>query len=205
MLIYSMNEKRNTKQLKIIRNLLENPNGTLTKYRLSKLSDCTPSRVMQVIKKLEQKKIVTNTKVIDFDKLIDYYIEIDKIKQQKQYFHIPNPSEIFKKENKEYAFTTYFAENLINHYLFPNKYQVYVKKEDASKWKEILMKKGLMGKGNTIVILTEDKNIFKEATTIKEYKVVSTIQLLIDLKKEGGVCIEAYNMLLSKHVRQKRN
>jgi len=55
------------------------------------------------------------------------------------------------------------------------------------RWKSLVIKKGLLGKGNLRVILAKDKAIFKESKDIKGVNAVSIPQLLIDLKKEGGV------------------
>jgi energy-converting hydrogenase Eha subunit H len=195
---------RNTKNLKIIKVLLDSPDGTLTKYKLAKISNTSIPWTIQFLKKLEIEGIVEKTKVIDFDKLIDYYIKIDK-KYEKYYFHISNPLDFFKETNLDYALTTYAAENIINHHLFPNKFHVYIAKEDYVKWKKLILTNGLIGNGNVILIISKDKDVFKEAKKIKDIKVVSIPQLLIDLKKEGGVCIEAYNILLDRYVQQKRN
>jgi hypothetical protein len=195
---------RNIKNLKIIKVLLDSPDGSLTKYKLAKISNTSIPWTIQFLKKLEIEGIVEKTKVIDFNKLIDYYIKIDK-KYKKYYFHISNPLDFFKETNLDYALTTYAAENIINHHLFPNKFHVYISKEDYVKWKKLILTKGLIGNGNVILIISKDKDVFKESTKIKGIKVVSIPQLLIDLKKEGGVCIEAYNILLDRYVQQKRN
>ncbi|MFA5745398.1 MAG: hypothetical protein WCX82_04365 [archaeon] len=200
-----MQLKRNTKHLRIIRILLENPNGEFTKYKISKLVDSSTTRVIQVLKKLEELKLVSNTKVINLDKLIDYYIKVNNIKLKKYYFHLSNPIDFFKNISEDYAFTTYVAENMINHHLFMNKFQVYIKQEDFSKLKENITSKGLIGKGNLTLIILNDPEVITGSKLIGGVKVVSIPQLLIDLKKEGGVCIEAYNILLDKYVRQKRN
>jgi DNA-binding Lrp family transcriptional regulator len=196
---------RNIKQLRIIRVLLDNPTGILTKYKIAKIVNCSIPRVIQVIQKLEKMNFVKVTKVIDFNKLIQYYIKIDNLKSEKYYYHIANPLDFFKKIKLNYAFTTYAAENIINHHLFLNKFDVYISKKDFTKWRQLLKDKALIGKGNLTFITPKDEDILKESVKIKGYNVVSTPQLLIDLKKEGGVCIEAYNILLDKYVQQKRN
>lgn len=196
---------RNIKQLRIIRTLLDNPMGTLTKYRIAKMAGCSIPRVIQVIHKLEQQKLVTGTTIIDLNKLIDYYIKINTHKLKKYYYHLSNPMDFFKKIKLDYAFTTYVAENLINHHLFPNKFELYVSKKDIIAWMKLLKDNALIGKGNLALIVLEDERILDESKKIDNYNVVSIPQLLIDLKREGGVCIEAYNILLNKYVRQKRN
>jgi len=195
---------RNIKNLKIIKILLNNPDGSLTKYKLSKISNTSIAWTIQFLRKLENEGIIEKTKVIDVNKIINYYIKIDK-KYEQYYFHISNPLDFFKTTNLDYALTTYAAENIINHHLFPHKFQAYISKEDYVKWKDLILTKGLIGNGNVVLIISKGKDVFKESNKINELKVVSIPQLLIDLKKEGGVCIEAYNILLNKYVRQKRN
>ncbi len=196
---------RNIKQLRIIRTLLDNPIGSLTKYRIAKIVGCSTPRVIQVIHKLEQQKLVAGTTVIDLNKLIDYYIKINTQKLKKYYYHLSNPMDFFKKIKLDYAFTTYIAENIVNHHLFPNKFELYVSKKDIMAWVELLKDNALIGKGNLVLIVLEDDDVLKESKKIDNYNIISIPQLLIDLKREGGVCIEAYNILLDKYVRQKRN
>ena len=115
-------------------------------------------------------------------------------------FYVQAPIEFRKKSGLEYALTTYGAENFVSRHLFPSRYDIYIKEEDLNMWKSLIIKKGLLGKGNLRVILAKDKSVFKESKEIKGVKSVSISQLLIDLKKEGGVCIEAYNILVKRNV-----
>ena len=57
-----------------------------------------------------------------------------------------------------------------------------------------------MGKGNLRLIAAKDEKIIKEANLINGVSIVSIPQLLIDLKREGGVCMEAYNILVKRYV-----
>src|SRR3989344_7058216 len=185
----------NTKSKRIILELLHNPDGKLTKYGISKETGTNISWVIYFLKKLEEKKIVEDTMVINIDELIDNYISLDK-KISKMDFHIPGPLDYFKKSKKEYMLTTYAAENLISHSLFPSRIDVYVKKEDREEWKKELFKKGLIGKGNLRLIVAHDNYLFKFKKIIKDLNVATIPLLMIDLKREGGVCLEAYKYLL---------
>lgn len=192
-------EARNTKNLRIIRVLLSNTKGTLTKYRIAKIVDCSTAWAIEFLQNLEKKRLVKKTKVLNFEKLVDYYIEIA---QKLKYFdfYVKDPISLLKQSKLDYALTTYGAENLTSHHLFPSRYDIYVKEEDLDKWKSLIIKNGLLGKGNFRIIVINDANTLKEATTIKMLKVVSMPQLLIDLKKEGGVCLEAYKILVKEYV-----
>lgn len=188
-------EKRNIKNLRIIRILLSKPDGTLTKYRIAKQAGCSGPWVIEFLRKLEENKLVKGTKVLNPDKLIDYYIKaMPKIKYFD--FYIENPVEFLKKINLKYALTTYAAENYFTRQLFLTRYDIYIEESAINEWKSEVMKKGLIGKGNFRLLIAYDEMIFRESALINETKVVSMPLLLIDLKREGGVCMESYSMLI---------
>ena len=179
--------------------LLDHPEGSLTKYKIAKLAECAKPWVIEFLRKLEEKKIVRKTTVLDFNKLVDYYIEIMPKMKHFEFF-VQEPLKLLKESKLDYALTTYGAENFTSRHLFLSRYDVYIKEEDLDKWKSLIIKKGLLGKGNLRLILAHDHAIFEEAKEIKGIRIVSMPQLLIDLKGEGGVCIEAYNILVQRHV-----
>ena len=192
-------KRRNIKNLRIIRILLTNPDGTLTKYRIAKQAESSTPWVIEFLRKLEGQKLVRKTKVLDFNKLVDYCIEImPKIKYSE--FFVQEPLKLLNESRLDYALTTYGAENFTSRHLFLSRYDVYIKEEDFDKWKSLIIREGLLGKGNLRLILANDHAIFREAKDIKGIKIVSMPQLLIDLKREGGVCMEAYNMLVNRNV-----
>ena len=189
----SVMPRDNTKTRRIILMLLHEKD--LSKYRIAKETESNISWVIELLRKLEKLKLVKGTEVKDYDKLIDYYLSLEK--RQKHFdFHIKNPLAYLKKSKKEYLVTTYTAENLVSHHLFPFRTDVYVKEEDLEEWKNELFKKGLIGKGNLRLIVAKDNFIFRFAQRIKGQNVVSTSLLMIDLKREGGVCMQAYEYLL---------
>jgi len=186
---------RNIKNLRIIRVLIGNPKANLTKYRIAKLANCSKPWVIEFLRKLEKEKLVKKTKVLNIDKLINYYLE-KSLKSKYFDFFVQEPVKFLKQSNMDYALTTYGAENYTTNHLFPSRYDVYIKENDLERWKKGLIKNGLIGKGNLRLLITKDESIIKEAKTIKGVKIVSMPQLMIDLKREGGVCIEAYNILV---------
>lgn len=178
---------RNVKNLRIIRILLENKG--LTKYRIAKLSDCSVPWVIEFLRKLEKAKVSKP------DELIDYAISrLPKLKYSEYY--AKDPIKLLKESKLNYALTTYGAENLTTHQLFPSRYDIYIKEEDKELWKKDILNDGLIGKGNVRLIIPKDESVFKESRLIKNINLVSKPQLLIDLKKEGGVCTEAYNLII---------
>ncbi|MFH0906278.1 MAG: hypothetical protein V1824_02990 [archaeon] len=197
--------KPNIKGLRIIRALLTSPNGSLTRYSLSKKLNISRQWIIEFLRTLESLNLVKDTKVIDLNKLIDYYIKIDTLRQKKYHFYISSPLEFLKDIKFNYALTTYSAENIVNHHLFPHRFDVYISKEDFTDIRDLIIKKGLVGNGNLTLIISNDENILTEAEKIRGLNVVSIPQLLIDLKKEGGVCIEAYNILLERYIKQTKN
>ena len=192
-------EIRNVKNLRIMRALLSKPDGSLTKYRIAKQAESSTPWVIEFLRKLESQKLVRKTKVLDFDKLIDYYIETMPKSKYFEFF-VQEPLTLLKESKLDYALTTYGAENLTSRHLFLSRYDVYIKEEALDKWKSLIIREGLLGKGNLRLIIVKDHMVFKEAKDIKGIKIVSMPQLLIDLKREGGVCMEAYNILVKRNV-----
>ena len=105
--------------------------------------------------------------------------------------------EILKKVKLDYALTTYQAENIIQHYLFPSRIDLYIKESDLDKWHSIMTKNGLYGKGNVRIIVT-DEYIMYGKKNIGGLSIVSIPQLIIDLIKEGGPCQESAEMLMKR-------
>ena len=137
-----------------------------------------------------------NTKVVDYGGLIDHWRDI-RIHPERHDFLIQYPEELLKKTDLFYALTTYLGENLVQKYLFPSRYDLYIKKKDYTSWKEKLSSEGLVGKGN-FRLLIDDDHVFYNANVVKGLRVVSVPQLILDLFVEGGVCSEAAEMLMTK-------
>ncbi|HLD78942.1 hypothetical protein A3A67_00750 [Candidatus Peribacteria bacterium RIFCSPLOWO2_01_FULL_51_18] len=187
--------KRNIKNLRIMRALMAHPQGELTKYRIAQIAGCSVPWVIEFLRKLEKEGITKKTKLLNRDKLIAYYVEsIPKATYFECY--VQNPLQFLKGSSLPYALTTYGAENLTSHHLFPTRYDIYIRKDDSDAWKHLIAKEGLLGKGNLRIIPTHDNAIFSEGRKVKGVQLVSLPQLMIDLKKEGGVAEEAFAMLV---------
>ena len=112
-------------------------------------------------------------------------------------YNIQDPLELLKTTPLKYALTTYYAESLTQHYLFPSRVDIYVQEQDLEAWHTLLTKNGLVGKGNTRILL-DDEHVFYANQKKTDYRIVSTPQLILDLLREQGVAIEAAHMLMKK-------
>jgi hypothetical protein len=186
---------RGDKRERIIRVLL-NSKENLSKNEISKRANCTRQWVILFLKELEKKNLVNGT-APDRKKLIEYWASISKKTKKFRSYMVKDPLNILKKAGLEYALTTYQAENIVQHYLFPSRIDLYIKNEDLSKWHAIMAKNGLYGKGNVRIIM-EDEHVMHGKRKLKGLFIVSMPQLIIDLIKEGGPCQEAAEMLIRR-------
>jgi|SRR3989344_1481710 len=168
---------------------------SLTKYKVSKLANASFGWTHEFLSNLEKLKLVKDSKVINVEGLVDYYFKIKKKPKFREYM-IQDPLKVLKSSNLDYAVTTYFAENVVQRFLFPSRLDIYIKVEDFDKWHKMLTSKGLYGKGNFRVLLSSS-GLFK-SEKFNGLNIVSTPELIVDLKLEGGPCIEAADMLLER-------
>lgn len=183
---------------RVIRILLNRPDGTLTKYEVAKRGECSYSWVHEFLGKLEAKGLVDKTKVRDYAGLVKYWLEVKTEPNKKGYMH-KDPLRLLRRTSLQYALTTYQAENLVQHYLFPSRVDLYIRNEDAKPWHELITKEGLVGKGNVRLLLAGE-HVFYGSFERNGLKVVSLPQLIVDLFDEEGVCVEAAEKLLEKVV-----
>lgn len=190
--------KRGEIKEQIIRILLNYPTGTLTKYRVWKLSEGSQTWVYDFLNELETKGYIENTKVTNIKKLFQYW-KTNRTTPIQQTYLIKTPMKLLEKTEMEYALTTYRAENLIQNHLFPSRTDIYCKREDYEQWHSLLSEKGAVGGGNLKTLYTS-KHVFFNSQNIDDYTIVSTPQLILDLLIEGGPAIEAAEMLMNKMV-----
>lgn len=181
---------------RVIRLLLNEPEGTLTKYRLAKKVECSFSWLHEFLGKLEESKLVKDTEVTDYSGLIKYWLSV-KTKPEKREYLSRDPISLIKKAQLQYALTTYQGENLVQHYLFPSRTDLYIKTEEKEKWHNLIIAEGLVGKGNMRLLIT-DSHVFYGSFKRQGLSIVSVPQLIVDLFEEGGVCTEAAEKLLGK-------
>jgi DNA-binding Lrp family transcriptional regulator len=189
---------RGDKRERILRVLLSTKEP-LSKNELSKRSGCTRQWVILFLRELQKKKLVKDTTAINNKKLLEYWITISKKVKKYRSYMVKEPLNILKKVKADYALTTYQAENIMQHYLFPSRIDIYIRKADLESWHILMTKNGLYGKGN-VRIIPADEHIMYGKRNIDGLSIVSLPQLIIDLIKEGGPCHEAAEMLMKRLV-----
>ncbi|MBS3131364.1 hypothetical protein J4212_02940 [Candidatus Woesearchaeota archaeon] len=187
---------RGDKRERILRVLL-NSNEALSKNELSKRAECSRQWVILFLKELKKINLVNKTAPINREKIMQYWISISKKLKKYREYMVKGPLDVLKKSKLDYALTTYHAENIIQHYLFPSRADVYIKESDFDKWHLIMTKNGLYGKGNVRVIVA-DEHVMYGKRIINGLSIVSLPQLIVDLSNEGGPCTEAAEMLLKE-------
>ncbi|HEC86264.1 MAG TPA: hypothetical protein ENI49_00080 [Thermoplasmatales archaeon] len=187
---------RGKKRERILRVLLKKPDGSLSFYRIAKEADCTHVWVINFLRMLEKKRLVKKTKVVDVKGMFSYWLEISKYPRYREY-NIQNPLDILKKTKLRYALTTYYAESLTQHYLFPSRVDIYIKEKDFQNWHKFLTEHGLVGKGNFRVLI-DDEHVFYSNIRRDGIRIVSIPQLILDLLRENGVAKEAAHMLIMR-------
>ncbi len=181
---------------RILRVLANNPSGDMSKYKIARKADATYPWVREFFLKLEEMEIVKGTRVLDYSALLHYWQSV-YVKHKTREYMVKEPMKILKDSKLPYALTTYQAENLIQSYLFPSRIDVYIKEDDWKQWHDTISKKGLVGKGNLRLLFAEE-HVFYKSFEKDGLKIVSTPQLIVDLMIEGGVCIEAAELLIQK-------
>jgi len=181
---------------RILRFLTNNPGGDMSKYEIAKQTCATYPWVRKFLLNLEEMRLVKGTKVLDYPALLRYWQSVN-IKRKYREYMVKEPLKLLKNSKLPYALTTYQAENLIQNYLFPSRIDVYIKEDDWKQWHDMVTKKGLVGKGNMRLLLA-DEHVFYKSFEKNGLKIVSTPQLIMDLMIEGGVCVEAAELLIKK-------
>jgi len=208
--------------------LLLDPDYKLpSRYALAKKAGCDPSWAIKLIKRLEREGIVKNLLVADAKSLFGLFHKLRPKKTNSRSYSIYSLDDVdkliglFKKSDKEYAFTTYMAENLMQKHLFSHRIEAYIKKEDLGEWHKQLTAVGTYGGGNVRIIVSSSDELFNKkrihdaivggkffTANNREHKkesegpwVVNIPQLISDLYAEGGPAAEAADLLLEKLVK----
>jgi hypothetical protein len=136
-LIYqSINDLRpSINKQKIIRTLLNNPKGNLTKYQIAKESECKFSTTHNILKQLNTLGLVSSTKVIDYLGLIDVWRKW-QIKPNRNEYLIKDPFKLLRKSKLRYVLTTYVVENVVQKYLIPSIVDFYIISDDKLKFRK---------------------------------------------------------------------
>lgn len=188
--------KRGFVRERIIRTLLNCPDGSLTKYRVAKSAEASYPWTHAFLREMERRGAVENTRVTDFRKLV-LLLRKFRVAPERMEYMVQNPLGLLRSAKMEYALTTYAAENLTQRHLFPSRIDFYIDPKDRDEWHRVLSREGLVGKGNTRVLIG-DARILCNSSEKDGLKVVSTPQLMVDLLEEGGPCAEAAGMLMER-------
>lgn len=195
--------KRGQVKERILRVLLNSRIGPnekrLTKYRITKLAKASIAWVIEFLRNLERHGLVEGTGVKDYRGLVKMWKDV-RVEPEVREYMVRDILDLLKKTDMKYALTTYAAEGLIQKYLFPSRTDFYIRSEDLSRWHNLLAGKGLVGKGNVRVLIT-DEHVFYNSSVREGMTVVSVPQLIVDLMAEGAVGGEAADMLLEKEVK----
>lgn len=199
----NIQSRRTIAKERIIRTLLNNPEGNVTKYRLSILSESPWATTHRILRDLQIAGMVRGTQVIKYKEMINLWAGW-KVKTSYREYLVREPLQILKSQNNErlkYALTTYQAENLVQNYLFPSRIDLYILPKGMAKWHKILLNEGaLVGRGNVRILPAYDDHVFYNSQALEGLELVSIPQLIVDLLREGGVGVEAANNLLEKAV-----
>jgi hypothetical protein len=184
---------------RILRVLTNNPTGDMSKYEIARQAGATYPWVREFLLKLEELGVIKGTKVLSYSALLRFW-QAFYIQPKYREYMVKDPLKLLKNSKLPYALTTYQAENLIQNYLFPSRIDIYIKEDDWKQWHDMISKKGLVGKGNMRLLLA-DEHVFYKSFEKNGLKIVSTPQLIIDLMIEGGVCVEAAELLIKKDMK----
>ena len=195
-----MAERRGLIRERALRILLNNPSGTLSRYRIAKECGGSYPWVHELLGKLEGEGLIEGTRVKDFKGLVARWQEW-RVEPGRREYMLRKPLEVLSRSDLKYALTTYQAENLVQNYLFPSRIDFYIEPVDLPRWHGLLTKDGLVGKGNTRVLIG-DTRVFYGASERGGLNIVSIPQLIVDLLTEGGVCVEAAEMLMGKEAKK---
>ena len=107
-----------------------------TKSALAKKIGSSRTWIIKFLREMTEKKYVRDFEVINPKAIFDLFHLLQNKKRTVRSYSIADTPAflnwmIMTKVKREYAFTTYQAENMVQQYLFPHKIEFYVKKEDV--------------------------------------------------------------------------
>ncbi len=186
---------RGIKTERIFRILLNNPENTFTRYRIAKFAQAEQIQVSLLLRRLEKSHLVKGTYVADPKGLLTEWSRLP-IKFESQSYMLTNILDLLRKTSLDYALTTYQAETMVNHYLFPTRTDLYIRANDFEKWHNLLGENGALVGGGNVRIRLYDDHVFYNRFYVNGYSIVSIPQLIVDLIREGGVAVQAAEMMI---------
>jgi len=182
---------------RIYRILLNTRKRKKSWYQIAKDGEISYGWAHKILTELQNKDIIKGTIIKRPRHLLDIWSN-HRFPLLYREYHVQIPKEVLKKVKMEYAFSTYFGEHLLGGYLFPHRFDIYIHEHDAAVWHAYLSNKGYVGRGN-IRIMLSDEHVFWDGKKIDGWPVVSNQQLIVDLIREGGECLEAADILISRY------
>lgn len=163
-----------------------------TQKELVYITGLTKGYVSRALATLEEKGIIKRDKkisLIDKNRVLnDFSADYDFFKNEiKTYYSFEqSPKKLMdrvKKVKLNYAFTLHAGASLIAPYIRFNDIYFYIKEKDLEKWIKLLELKPVEFGGNVHLIIPFNDDIFRYIQQINRIKVVSNIQLYLDLIK----------------------
>ena len=176
--------KRGHIRERIVRILLNNPHGNLTKYRMAKLARGSYPWVHDFLGQLEDMGLVEKTRVLDYGRIVSLWRKFMAAPDRRDYT-LKDPLGFLRLTSLPYALSTYAAENLVQKHLFPSRIDFYIDPADRDAWHGMLSREGLVGGGNTRMLIG-DAHVLYNTAEREGYRIVSVPQLIVDLLMEGA-------------------
>jgi hypothetical protein len=189
---------RGVKNDRIFRILLCNPNGTLTRYRMAKLAHAQQIQVSLLLRSLEESHLVRGTRVTSLRDLLMKWSRL-RVRYESQTYMLKNILDLLKRTHLAYVLTTHQAETMVNHYLFPSRTDLYIRLGDFDTWHDHLVKEGALVGGGNVRLRWYDDHVFYNSFFVNDYRVVSIPQLIVDLIREGGVTVQAAELMMTRY------
>lgn len=188
---------RGAKLDRIYRILLNREERNQSWYKMAKSADVAYGWAHRKLSEVENRGLIKGSRVKEPSKLFKLWAS-HKVPIYIREYHVKDPKNILKNSPFDFSLTKYFAENLVNNYLFPKVYDVYVRSQDLPGWHDILSSMGYVGRGN-VRVLVADEHVFWGTKKVQGWPVVSIQQLIVDLIREGMECLEAVDQLMEKY------
>src|SRR5213594_2313142 len=195
---YYQRVHRGVKNERIFRILLNNPEGTLTRYKIAKLAQAQQIQVGLLLRDFEKSHLVRKTLVTNPKDLLMKWSRL-RVKYESQSYMLNDILSLLKRTELKYALTTYQAETLVNHYLFPSRIDLYIGVNDFDHWHDLLVKEGALVGGGNVRLRWYDDQVFYNSFLVNGYRLVSRPQIIVDLIREGGVTVQAAEMMTNNY------
>jgi hypothetical protein len=191
-------QHRGVKTDRIFRILLSNVGTDLTKYRIAKLAQAQQIQVSLLLRRLERARLVKGTRVVDPKGLLLEWSHL-RVKSESRSYLLKDILKILRHTSLEYALTTYQAETMVNHYLFPSRTDLYIRVRDFEEWHDFLVSNGALVGGGNARLTWYDDQVFYNSFFVDGYRLASIPQIIVDLIREGGVTVQAAEMMMKNY------